>query len=182
MYSHKNHQQGFSLPELIFAISIGIILSVWSITSFSHLLHDTRMLSSVNQFYTALQYTRSTAITLGRHIVLCPSQDKIACNNDFDWSQGWIIFQDQNYNRKRELNEDILRIGDHLPKNISMLSSKGRKRIRFQPLGMSGGSNSTFTFCDQSQQSPPRVICLSNTGRARITNKRCNGRKIICNT
>jgi len=180
MHPYKPHQQAFSLIGLMITISIITLLSLWSITSFSQLLHDSRLFTSVSQFYSALQYTRSSAIKSNSNIVLCPSQDKIACSDGFDWSLGWIIFHDLNYNRKREGNEDILRVEAPLPHNISMQSSKGRKRIRFQGSGMSKGYNSTFTFCDQSQQSPPRVICLSSTGRARITDKRCNGTKIVC--
>ncbi|NOX09621.1 MAG: prepilin-type N-terminal cleavage/methylation domain-containing protein [Gammaproteobacteria bacterium] len=180
MPHHQHHQRAVSLIELLITIIILAILTGWGASSYTQILHNTRMRTSVADFHSSLQYARSSAIRLASYVILCPSRDQQYCNNTSDWSNGWIVFHDLNYNRIRETDEDILHTDNALPENIFMRSSSGRKRIRFRPSGMSYGANSSFTFCDRSLQTEPRVICLSNSGRARITDKRCNGAKIGC--
>jgi type IV fimbrial biogenesis protein FimT len=63
---------------------------------------------------------------------------------------------------------------------IKMRSGNQRKRIIYQPDGSSGGTNSSFTFCDRRGLAKPRVICLSNSGRPRTTFTRCDGKPINC--
>jgi type IV fimbrial biogenesis protein FimT len=55
-----------------------------------------------------------------------------------------------------------------------------RKRVVYQQAGTSGGTNSSFTFCDRRKLAKPRVICLSNTGRPRLSHTRCDGKPIRC--
>jgi type IV fimbrial biogenesis protein FimT len=67
-----------------------------------------------------------------------------------------------------------------LSHGIAMHSGGRRKRIVYQPDGSSGGSNSSFTFCDRRGFARPRVICLSNTGRPRLSMTRCDGKPVAC--
>ena len=64
---------------------------------------------------------------------------------------------------------------------VIISSSASRRLIRYQPDGSSGGSNSSFTFCDRRGLARPRVICLSGTGRPRLSTTRCDGRPVACN-
>jgi type IV fimbrial biogenesis protein FimT len=61
-----------------------------------------------------------------------------------------------------------------------MHSGNHRKRIVYQQDGSSGGTNSSFTFCDRRKLARPRVICLSNIGRPRLSLTRCNGKPVDC--
>jgi type IV fimbrial biogenesis protein FimT len=171
-------QQGLTLPELLISLTLVTTLSVNAYSQFSHVLQENRMASEVNMFVTALHLARNEAVKHGRRIVLCPSRDGTACGNGTDWINGWILFASDN--REYENNEQVLQRGNPLALGINLTGSNHRKRIVYQQDGSSGGSNASFTFCDTRELAAPRVICLSNSGRPRLTLTRCNGKPIDC--
>lgn len=171
-------QQGLTLPELLVSLTLISTLSVNAYSQFSHILQENRMASEVNLFMTALHLARSEAVKHGRRIVLCPSRDDAACGNATDWVSGWILFASDD--REHDNSEQVLQRGNPLAVGISLLASNHRKRIVYQQDGSSGGSNASFTFCDTRRLATPRVICLSNSGRPRLTLTRCNGKPIDC--
>ncbi len=183
--SHRIHsersphkQMGLSLPELLITLAVVAGLSIAAADNLPRFIQTNRMATEVNWFMTALQLARSEAVKHGRRGVLCPSTDKEHCTDSMEWKHGWILFASDT--RKREADEPVLQSGNPLATGIEMRSSRYRKRIVYQPDGSSGGSNSSFTFCDLRQHARPRVICLSNTGRPRLTQTRCDGRPIAC--
>ena len=176
--SHCRKQQGKTLPELLVSLSIVSTLTVGAVTHGNALIQQNRMTTEVNQFVTALQLARSEAVKHGRRVVLCPSRDTFNCGTSTDWPRGWILFASDD--REHDPDEPLLRLGMPLAAGIDMQSGNRRKRIVYQPDGSSGGTNSSFTFCDRRRQARPRVICLSNTGRPRLAHTRCDGRPISC--
>lgn len=60
------------------------------------------------------------------------------------------------------------------------ITSGNHHPVVFQPEGGSGGANDTFTFCDTRGAAKARAIVLSNTGRARIADKRPGGKALVC--
>jgi len=173
-----HNQGGLTLPELLISLAVISTLSANGISLFNHTIQENRMASEINQFVTALHLARSEAVKHGRRIVLCPSQDRSSCGRSPDWVKGWILFASED--REHDPEEPVLQAGNPLSAGISLHSSNHRKRIVYQPDGSSGGSNASFTFCDTRKLAKPRVICLSNTGRPRLTLTRCNGKPIIC--
>ncbi|HSG11481.1 MAG TPA: GspH/FimT family pseudopilin [Gammaproteobacteria bacterium] len=171
-------QYGFTLAELLVTLAVAMILAIGTAEFAPRIIQDSRMVSTVNAFVTILQRARSQAIKRGRQVVLCPSRDTATCGHSLDWQHGWLLFESDN--REREPDEPLLRIGQPPGDGIRMYASNSRKRIVYQPTGTSGGSNSTFTFCGRNNHAKPRVICLSNTGRPRVTRTRCDGKPIIC--
>jgi type IV fimbrial biogenesis protein FimT len=169
---------GLTLPELVVTLAVVSVLTVAATDGLPRFIQSNRMAGEINAFVTALQLARSEAVKHRRRVVLCPSSDGQQCANSSQWKQGWILFASDN--RERETSEPLLQSGNPLGAGILMRSGNYRKRIVYQPDGSSGGSNSSFTFCDQRQRAEPRVICLSNTGRPRLTQTRCDGRPITC--
>jgi type IV fimbrial biogenesis protein FimT len=174
----RHKQSGLTLPELLITLAVVSGLAIAAADSLPRLIQSNRMVTEVNWFVAALQLARSEAVKHGQRVVLCPSADGRECADSAQWKQGWILFASGN--REREVDEALLQSGNPLAAGIAMRSGNYRKRIVYQPDGSSGGSNSSFTFCDQRQRAHPRVICLSNTGRPRLTRTRCDGRPIIC--
>ena len=174
----RTHQGGLTLPELLFSLTVISMLSVAGISQFKHTLQEGRMVSEINQFITALHLARSEAVKHGRRVVLCPRTDGSRCGSSPDWINGWMLFASDD--REFDPDEALLQTGNPLSSGISLRSSNHRKRIVYQPDGSSGGSNASFTFCDTRSLAKPRVICLSNTGRPRLTRTRCDGKAIEC--
>ena len=171
-------QQGVTLPELLVSLSVIATLTTGTISQLYGLIQENRMVAEVNLFVTALHLARSEAVKHGRRVVLCPSMDKVNCGNSSAWSHGWMLFASDN--REREADEALLQSGNPLATGVILHASNHRKRIVYQPDGSSGGSNSSFTFCDARKAARPRVICLSNSGRPRLTYQRCDSSPIRC--
>ena len=174
----NHHQGGLTLPELLISLTVISTLSINGVSQYIHTVQENRMASEINQFITALHLARNEAVKHGRRIVLCPSQDESNCGRSPDWVTGWILFASED--REHDPEEPVLQAGNPLSAGISLRSSNHRKRIAYQPDGSSGGSNASFTFCDTRKRAKPRVICLSNTGRPRLTRTRCDGKPIKC--
>ena len=171
-------QDGLTLPELLVSLTVISTLSVNGISQFKHTLQENRMASEVNQFITALHLARSEAVKHGKRIVLCPRMHGSRCGSSPDWVNGWVLFASDD--RELDPDETLLQAGNPLSAGINLRSSNHRKRIVYQPDGSSGGSNASFTFCDTRKLAKPRVICLSNTGRPRLSLSRCDGKTIDC--
>jgi len=169
---------GVTLPELLIGMAVVATLGVGAGTGLTRFLQESRMVTEVNAFVTALQLARSEAVKHGVRVVLCPSRDGRRCGNGRDWRFGWLLFQSDD--REHDADEPLLQTGNPLQADISLQSSNHRKRIVYQQDGTSGGSNASFTFCDRRGLARPRVICLSNTGRPRLTTTRCDGKPIDC--
>ncbi len=177
--SQRNgRQRGLTLPELLATLTIMLILAIGMAEFLPRFIQESRMITAVNSFVSTLYLARSEAIKRGRQVVLCPSKDKTNCGNSLDWPSGWLLFASDN--RQREPGEPLLQAGQLMAAGIRMHSGNGRKRILYQPDGSSGGSNSSFTFCGRHNHAKPRVICLSNTGRPRLSRLRCDGKPVIC--
>ena len=169
---------GLTLPELLVTLSVASILTFTSLNLLPVLIHSNRMTGEVNRFVTALQLARSEAVKQGRRMVLCPQTGRRACGQAADWKNGWLLFPSED--RDWQAGEPLILATPPLAEFINMRSGNQRKRIVYQPDGSSGGTNSSFTFCDRQELAKPRVICLSNSGRPRTTFTRCDGKPINC--
>ncbi len=171
-------QPGVTLVELLVTLSVLLILSVTAVEYLPRFVQESRMVTEVNRFITALQLARSEAVKQGRRVVLCPSRDRVHCGESRDWPHGWMLFASDD--RERDPEEPLLQASQLMGTGIDMTSGNYRKRIVFQPDGSSGGSNSSFTFCERRQRARPRVICLSGSGRPRLSHTRCDRTPVIC--
>ncbi|MFZ5592965.1 MAG: GspH/FimT family pseudopilin [Pseudomonadota bacterium] len=169
----------FTLTETLVVLAIVAIIATIASPSLQNLLMDNRMTTRVNDFVTHLNLARSEAIHRHQRVVLCPSADQTNCASGSDWHAGWIIFVDNNTNRTHENNEEILRMETAQHQGFK-ITSGNHHPVVFQPEGGSGGANDTFTFCDTRGAAKARAIVLSNTGRARIADKRPGGQALVC--
>lgn len=169
---------GLTLPELLISLSVTSIMTFAALNYLPLLIHSNRMTGEVNRFVGALQLARSEAVKQGRRLVLCPQTKQRVCGHAADWESGWLLFASDD--REREADEGLILSAPPMAKFIKMRSGNQRKRIVYQPDGSSGGTNSSFTFCDKRGLAKPRVICLSNSGRPRTTFTHCDGKPINC--
>jgi type IV fimbrial biogenesis protein FimT len=164
-------QQGISALELLTTLSASLVLATAGIPAVQTLSTSSHMTSAINGVVSQLHLARSAAITRNARAVLCPSSDGQSCLDSFEWQQGFILFLDDNENEQREGDEEIL--GTHQPKPgpIRIVTTTGRRFIRYMPEGMAGFSNATFTFCDKQNKLAPKAAIISPTGRVRVSTK-----------
>ncbi len=165
--------RGFSLYELIFTLSIVGILMVLAAPSFQSTIQQNQLTASTSELHTALSLSRSEAIKRASFMTLCASTDLLVCNNSTDWSNGWILFMDNdgdgvfedNGNAVLcENNDDcLIKVWDNLSNNMTL--SADVSSITFDlngvPLAI---ANYTATSSNQTTQ-----ITVNSTGRANVS-------------
>jgi type IV fimbrial biogenesis protein FimT len=178
MSGHCSDQCGLTLPELLASLAVVCTLTFAAFHQLARIVQENRMAAEVNAFVTALHLARNEAVKHAVRVVLCPARDERNCGSSKDWESGWMLFRSDD--RERDVNEPLLQSGSPMQSGITLRSGNRRKRIVYRQDGSSGGTNTSFTFCDRRGLARPRVICLSNTGRPRLTMTRCDGKPIDC--
>jgi len=161
-------QAGFTLIEAIVAMTVAAVLLCVAVPALGGMLARQRLVTAQIELVAALQHARSAAITGRQRTLFCPSANGTQCADDTHWERGWAI------GRYRTTNADQLdgppsQVHGSYPKLIIM-STAGRKRVRFQPDGTTGGSNVTFVLCRPGHQEDALAITVSNMGR--VANKK----------
>lgn len=164
---------GFTLVELMIAISVLAILLAVGVPSMIDFLQHSRRAAAVNSLVAHLQQARNTAVTLGLPVVLCHSENNTSCSNQGspDWSAGWILFIDDNQNGALDVTDgEVLlsvnegRAGLTMPSNID--------RFGFNP-GFNNGTNAgTVAICiDGPGGGNDRWIVIGMNGRLRLVSE-----------
>ena len=158
---------GFSLIELLIVISILAILSAGALPSFAALSQSVSNRSARSALSVSINQARIGAVSRAQHVVACPSSDQVSCLDSVHWQHGWLVFVDANRNGLRDADETILSLAQAQPKGLAIISSNGRKRVRYLTDGSAEGSNLTLTFCDRRGARHARSLVINNSGRLR---------------
>jgi type IV fimbrial biogenesis protein FimT len=95
---------GFTLIELMVALTVAAVLTAVALPSFSGLLRSNRVSSTSNNLLTGINLARSEAIKSNRGAGVCASTDGSACSTSAnDWTSGWIVWADLNNNSTLDL-------------------------------------------------------------------------------
>ena len=175
-------QSGFTLVEMLTTLTVMITVLATGIPAMQRFLANQEMITSINRVASHLHLARSEAIKRGLRAVLCPSSDGENCLKSMQWQQGFILFADENANKKRDASEALLRQYHSNKKvpQIHITTTDGRRWVRYQSSGEAGGSNLTMTFCDTNHFIEPKAIIISNTGRPRVSTSKPNGEPLDC--
>jgi len=163
----QKQQRGVTLIELIMSVALIGSLLTMGLPSFFNFTQRTQMVTAKNELLSVLQYARSTAVTSGKEVVLCPTIDQENCADSMSWHQGWILFADENRNDKRDGSETVLSVGGDVSKDLVIVSSQGRKKVVYRTDGSATGTNLTFTFCDRRGAESATTLVVNNGGRVR---------------
>ena len=176
----RRARRGFTLIELVISLGILLVLLTVALPSFKGVSakHELRDISTHIQGL--LYLARSEAVKRNAWVTLCPSEDGEQCAEGFRWERGLIMFADTDGDRLRDTGEPVLKKILPISGKHSVTTSTGRRRLRFSPMGLAMGSNATFTICDSASSTPPQAVILSNTGRARFSDTRADGKPLSC--
>lgn len=157
---------GFTLIEAMIVLAVASILLCIAVPACASLLAQSRAAAARASLLSSLtQAIRHAALT-GSEVVLCPA-DGQDCRDDWDWSGGWIAYADIDGDRRHDGGETLLHAEPALSDGVHLLTSKGRKRLVFQPNGGNAGSNVTFTLCDGRGAASAVTLVLANSGQLR---------------
>lgn len=165
---HKT-SNGFTLVEVMIAISVMAILIFGGVPSFIQFIRDTAVSSQSNNLVSAINYARSEAIRRGDEIHLTAITDD---KQKTAWINGWVIWIDNNGDGKKDTTE-VLRMFDAPDGDLTL--DKNVSDIVFNAIGgTKDGDAYVFTFkplgCANQEQ---REIRIRSTGRPSIIKVDC---------
>lgn len=91
----KKQQNGFTLIELIVAMTIVGIISVMAIPSYKATNINNRLLSETNLLNNVFSFARSEAFRRNNYVSICATTDFSTCNSS-DFNTGTLVFSDPN--------------------------------------------------------------------------------------
>lgn len=162
------NQRGLTLVELVVTLSLLSVLLASAMPSFRDFTERQQAVGLNNRLMAHLALARTQAVLQRAVTVVCPSNlGGDQCRSGGDWSEQWLVFVDRNGDLQRGEDEPIIsQESADLPAGWQLLSSAYRPRVRYQPSGLSHGSNMTLRLCDGSRLHSSIVV--NNAGRPRL--------------
>lgn len=190
------HRRGFTLLELMLAITVGGIVLALGVPMFQNFVQNSRLTGVANELLSATYMARTEAIKRRATTVLCmssnPTDEVPVC--DGDGTQGWVVFVDdatpdvidgEERNGAVDTGEVVVLRHTALHDTVTtgLLPAGTGAYVSFSPAGMSRGIGALGTpmtsllLCDArgnqiidgDDQSAARGLVFSPIGRPRVT-------------
>jgi len=173
--------KGLSLLEIIITMAVGAILFGLAVPGMAHLIEQNRLATHVNSLHASLSLTRTNAVYQKEHTVICKSFDGVFCIRQGDWSQGWIVYVDNDRNRRRSVDERLIFVQQAIPKGtqIRYRAFGSRHYVVYRPSGLTR-TNGSFTICSPKNQNTAKALILNKSGRIRLSNTLPRNEPIKC--
>ena len=171
MTNHKNNS-GFTLIEIMVTIAIVGIFASIALPSFSKLIESNRINTATNELVSNLLLARSEALKRRNTVTICPSSNQTSCNDNTNFSTGWIVFLDCDNDIVLGETiggcgpEDIIKVGDGF--DSIYMTNQTVKKISFGFSGRLFGAASTFDIGKDASNKKKKVV-LSRIGRVRTS-------------
>lgn len=178
----KQHQDGFTLQELMISIAIFFIITAIGIPGYISFVRNGTRDNTVTDLNSNMYYARSEALKLNTDVTLCRTANTTATNptcggSANNWSTGWLVFVDNNGNHIYDAGDNLLKIGLPAKSGIQVLANANADA--YITYGGDGSLVSTpparFTVCDDRNGDGTydpqygRLITVSPMGRPEIT-------------
>lgn len=161
----SDRTRGFTLIELLLTLAVAAVLCALAAPPLGRMLAHGRVDSAQLRLVTAFHEARIHAVEARAPTLICPSRDGRHCSGSRRWGRGWLVAFDGDRDGKPDgapLSRGRAAAG------VTILGSRGRVRVRYQPDGTSPGSNLTLVVCDPAQPGAGTTgIVVSNAGRIR---------------
>jgi type IV fimbrial biogenesis protein FimT len=159
---------GFTLTELLVAITILAVLIALAAPSFVEAIRNRRLDSQIGQLVYSLNVTRSEAVKRNSPTTICKSANGSACATSGEWQQGWIVFVDANGNQVFDGSpEEIIHITQALLPGFTLRASTNVvNAVSFDAKGVSTTAG-VFVLCADGQINRARLVEVNLAGRIR---------------
>jgi len=163
----KSSAQGYTLLQLAIVMAMICVLTAVGIPAFQDLLMRQRLAVTSYRLSSQLALARSSAISYGVPVSVCPSSGDGRCRADNDWSHGWMAYRDLDRQPQPTDPGNVLGL-ETAPAVTSMtvISNSGRQAVRFLPDGRSAGSNLSIRICGKGRLMAEVIV--NNAGRTRL--------------
>jgi len=163
------HNIGFTLVDLLTALSIFLILTTIAVPSFTQLSRRKAQETDVNSLLHLLNFSRQEAVNRSTHIVICSSENDETCTKD--WKYPIIVFVDDNNNHKWDLSEMLLRRHTLGNSQQQLNWRSALNYLSFDANGTTGYQNGRFYFCSTHSEEYRAQLIVYRTGRTRLASE-----------
>jgi type IV fimbrial biogenesis protein FimT len=176
-------QQGFTLADLMIALTVmGITLS-FAVPSFKTVINNNHRSGAINQLVSTMHVARSEAVTRNVQVTVCPSTNGTSCSATA-WKKGWLAFPDLDGDRQVDVNEAVISIGNEF-ESVDITTTQFPTFFVYRPNGRVmvnnvGANTGQLTFCDQRGADHARVVVVSSSGQPRLSEYQMDGSKPVC--
>ena len=167
MNPHTNRKlRGFTLVELMIALSVAAILTMVAAPSFSSFLEAQRLRAVVATLVGDLNFARSEAIKRNAPVLVCAKAGQSDnCSSSPNWDHGWVVCYDADRDNQcddaQPGDPNPMRISGALDRSLDLKSSDGK--LRFDALGTSG-SAVDMTLFRKHAKTEARTVSVAATG------------------
>lgn len=153
---------GFSLFELLIALTISVVLSLIAVSGWQHFNHNEHIEIRIQELAATLNFARMEAVRAGELVIFCKSSDHRHCGGH--WRDGQLLIS---------ASGKILRTLEALPNGDDLIwrASFGRDdAIEFLPTGYVNQQGSFYYYLanPQLKLAVTHKLVVNQTGRVRI--------------
>ena len=162
---------GFSLAELLVVTAIVAVMAGAALPDFRHMIRAQQLKAATYDLFGAIDLARTQAIARGRRVQLEPLD---AAGRD--WSAGWVVFVDQDGDRRPGPGEEVIQRYSAPARGITVQanfsSQQGASYLAYNSMGRSCSDTSSlaarFGTLSLVQGGQIRRIKINMLGRARL--------------
>lgn len=166
-WARQARGRGYTLFEQMVVIALVATLACLAVPALGGLVARSQLLAAQSDLLAALQQARGLAVHNRQRAMLCPTRNGLQCSDELHWEGGWLVGY-YRVDRADQLDGPPVHIVEGRGQ-LTILSTVGRRRIRFQADGSAGGSNATFTLCRRGRVENALAITVANSGRIYAT-------------
>jgi type IV fimbrial biogenesis protein FimT len=162
----KISARGITLVEVMAVLTIATLLGAVGVPLFGSLLQRYRLSTTVNDFLSAIHFTRAEALRRGGPVQLIPA-------DGVHWSSGWIVLRDLNDNQRADPGEEIIARYGPAPSGLVITNAFGSAKGHYLAYSGSGrtslasGDGAHFGRFRIASSAGQRLIVINALGRAR---------------
>jgi type IV fimbrial biogenesis protein FimT len=156
-------------------VAVVVIIAAVAVPGMHRLIRDNRILTTANDFVAAINRARSEAIKHKARMTMCPANDQPDKCGAAGWANGWIVFEDNNSDGKRDVGETIVMTRNPLLTStlLAAVGFDGNQCLQISGTGAlvntTGLGNDFMKVCQSGESGNySRVVVVSPNGHPSV--------------